>query len=197
MKMSLSKWQVPALTVLALVQALWSVSALAQSDSAITADLQVCATLQVPAAKEACYDNLAKHAAQQNQSVAKPEQPKPEAPKPQAAKAPTSAPSAKPIVAAPVVAKAVDESDEDDAADEPGVSADAESYTDTVKSLKKLGQQERYSITLESGQMWRQTVSKSFFLREGDKVRLEGVAGGTYRLYIDGKNGFIRVKRFM
>ena len=52
------------------------------------------------------------------------------------------------------------------------------------------------TITLASGQVWRQTHTRRFNLREGDEVRIYPSAWGeSYRLETDRLNGFIQVGR--
>jgi len=52
------------------------------------------------------------------------------------------------------------------------------------------------TITLASGQVWRQTHSRRFNLREGDEVRIYPSRwGDSYRLETDRLNGFIQVGR--
>lgn len=196
----LLKSKLVGLSLLVVAQFIFSFNVFAQDDNAIASDLQVCATLRIAAAKEACYDNLAQHAAQQS----KPAQPKPakvsnassqsksnSSNKPKIA-APVLAQPKAPVVAQPVVEKAAAKPDDVGLA-----SARAEEVVvGTVASVKKLGQQNKYSLTLENGQVWWQVAAKQFRLRKGDKVNIKGIAGSSYRLYVEGRKGFIRVKRF-
>ena len=51
-------------------------------------------------------------------------------------------------------------------------------------------------ITLDNGQVWRQSYPETYFLRPGMRVTLRGSKWGTaYRLTADGLNGFIQVLR--
>jgi hypothetical protein len=52
-----------------------------------------------------------------------------------------------------------------------------------------------YLVTLDNGQVWRQTVPKSYPLREGDPVRLYYSRWRAYRLTNDRLKGFIQVER--
>ena len=52
------------------------------------------------------------------------------------------------------------------------------------------------TITLDNGQVWRQTTPKAFVLRPGMDVRLYPTKwGDSYRLTAGGPNGFIQVER--
>jgi hypothetical protein len=50
-------------------------------------------------------------------------------------------------------------------------------------------------ITLENGQVWRQSESGSFLIGAGDSAEIEAGALGAYYLRRDGKGRAIRVKR--
>ncbi len=52
-----------------------------------------------------------------------------------------------------------------------------------------------YLITLDNGQVWRQTVPKAYALRHGDAVRLFYSRWGTYRLTNEQLRSFIQVER--
>ena len=53
-----------------------------------------------------------------------------------------------------------------------------------------------YLITLDNGQVWRQTVPMSYRLREGAEVRLyPSQWGDGYRLTDDNLRGYIQVER--
>jgi len=66
---------------------------------------------------------------------------------------------------------------------------------DKVLSLRER-EPGRWLITLESGQVWYQTNSQRFRLREGMEVRIyPSPLGGSWRLSISGINGFIQVRR--
>jgi len=54
----------------------------------------------------------------------------------------------------------------------------------------------RLTVTLENGQVWRQTQSQRFNLRVGHHVRIYGTRwGDAYRLSADEIRGFIQVER--
>lgn len=75
-------------------------------------------------------------------------------------------------------------------------SADGEAeLVDTVSAIEELAKG-KVRITLSNGQVWTQSISKSFFLRERDAVRISRSPwGGTFRLHKDGKPGYIQVER--
>ncbi|WP_025821296.1 hypothetical protein [Shewanella marina] len=50
-------------------------------------------------------------------------------------------------------------------------------------------------LYFENGQVWKQTDTRSFRLKSGDKVYIERAALGSFLLGIDGRNTTIRVKR--
>jgi hypothetical protein len=52
-----------------------------------------------------------------------------------------------------------------------------------------------YLITLDNGQVWRQTVPKTYALREGSPVRIYYSRWRAYRLTNDQLKGFIQVER--
>ena len=54
----------------------------------------------------------------------------------------------------------------------------------------------QYLITLESGQVWYQTVTKTFRMKEGMEVMISrSPVGGSYRLSSPEISGFIQVVR--
>ena len=53
-----------------------------------------------------------------------------------------------------------------------------------------------YVITLDNGQVWRQTYAEWYGLRPGQTVRIRPSRwGGTFWLTVDELNGYIQVKR--
>jgi hypothetical protein len=66
---------------------------------------------------------------------------------------------------------------------------------DRVASLRKRAPN-LWAITLESGQVWLQSNSQFFHLREGDEVKVyPSRLGGSFRLKRVDTNGFIQVER--
>ncbi|HTQ99071.1 MAG TPA: hypothetical protein VMH83_03735, partial [Candidatus Acidoferrum sp.] len=67
--------------------------------------------------------------------------------------------------------------------------------TDTVADVKLSGANTR-TITLTSGQVWRQMYDQTYMLEIGDKVSIRpSTWGDAYRLYSDRLGSFIQVKR--
>ena len=65
---------------------------------------------------------------------------------------------------------------------------------DRIAALRKIP--DGWVITLESGQVWRQTVSRRYALREGQEVKISPSQwGSSYRLVVSQLGGFIRVER--
>lgn len=66
---------------------------------------------------------------------------------------------------------------------------------DTVAELSQF-RPNQWTVTLASGQVWRQMLPKRFFLREGSEVRIAPSRWGeSYRLTSEGLAGFIQVER--
>ncbi len=66
---------------------------------------------------------------------------------------------------------------------------------DTIASIRQLGQGMSV-ITLSSGQKWQQMITKRYFLKEGEEVRIyPTIWGNSYRLTSKRLGGFIQVKR--
>ena len=73
-----------------------------------------------------------------------------------------------------------------------------EGVTELVDTIDKLSlyMENRWQITLSSGQIWRQQINKAYSLEEGEKVRIRPSGwGDSYRLYSDEIGGFIQVER--
>lgn len=66
---------------------------------------------------------------------------------------------------------------------------------DTIASIRPLGQGLSV-ITLSNGQKWQQMITKRYFLKEGEEVRIyPTIWGSSYRLTSERLGGFIQVKR--
>jgi hypothetical protein len=66
---------------------------------------------------------------------------------------------------------------------------------DTIASIRQIGQGMSV-ITLSSGQKWQQMITKRYFLKEGEEVRIyPTIWGNSYRLTSKRLGGFIQVKR--
>lgn len=79
--------------------------------------------------------------------------------------------------------------------------AEAGPAGEAVEILGRIGSMrerlpDAYLITLEDGQIWRQTNPKRYFLRVGDDVRIYPSSWGTdYRLTVVGRSGYIQVEK--
>jgi hypothetical protein len=69
----------------------------------------------------------------------------------------------------------------------PDVRAAVASLRETVPNA--------YLITLDNGEVWRQTVPKTYPLRQGDPIRIYYSRWGTYRLTNEQLKSFIQVER--
>jgi len=66
---------------------------------------------------------------------------------------------------------------------------------DTIASIRQIGQGMSV-ITLSGGQKWQQMITKRYFLKEGEEVRIyPTIWGNSYRLTSKRLGGFIQVKR--
>jgi hypothetical protein len=64
-----------------------------------------------------------------------------------------------------------------------------------VKELREV-YPNAWQLTLENGQVWRQTVSKRYELRPGAQVRIYSTHwGSAMRLSTEDLNGYIQVER--
>lgn len=73
--------------------------------------------------------------------------------------------------------------------------AEPEEFVSTIAALdEKL--RDRYTITLDNGQVWRQMLAKRYALRVGQEVRIYPTRwGDSYRLSSKELRGFIQVER--
>lgn len=74
------------------------------------------------------------------------------------------------------------------------VHQEPESIEATIAKIKK-GAYGQQTIYLADGQVWKQTDSKNFKLKQGDKVKINIAMFGSYLLEKEGVNKKIRVKR--
>ncbi len=107
------------------------------------------------------------------------------------AAAPPSAPAAtEPVQSRGDRQSRREESDRAEAAD-----AAANDIVSRVKDLREV-LPNAWQITLENGQVWRQSVSKHFELRPGAPVKIYTTHwGSAHRLSTDNLNGYIQVER--
>jgi hypothetical protein len=193
--------------------------AYAQENGKVMIDVADCIKLDAPEARLACYESrvaavFGERAAQAAARPA-PSSPVTAAPirTPEPALAATAVPPAIPasppaaprtVSAAPASATAATEPvqprdyrqnrrEEDERA--AAAAASANDFTSRVQELHEV-LPNAWQITLENGQVWRQTVSKHYELRPGAQVRIYGTRwGSASRLSADTINGYIQVER--
>lgn len=175
--------------------------------SAVDTALRDCLALTDNLTRLTCYDNLAR-ARQTDDSARTPEPASaPIATSTAAAPAPAETAIAEPatIEAAPVTPPAtaatiaseptpVAEFGQTAARVEPDAEG-AETLVDRVVEARRV-EPTKWLLTLQSGQLWRQSVGKSYVIRPGDTVRISPSSWGTdYRLSVEGRRGYIQVTR--
>ena len=187
--------------------------ACAQESGKVMIDVADCIKLGAPEARLACYESrvaavFGERAAQAAAArpttsvpaVAAPRTPEPApvaAPAPQTPSEPrtvSAAPAPAPTATAPLQSRGDRQSRRE--ADERAA-ADA-AANDIVSRVKELHETvpNAWQITLENGQVWRQTVSKHYELRPGAQVRIYSTRwGSASRLSADTINGYIQVER--
>ena len=70
-----------------------------------------------------------------------------------------------------------------------------EVLVDRVAEAKRL-EPTKWLLTLQSAQVWRQSVGKNYLIRPGDTVRIAATSWGTdFRLSVEGRRGYIQVTR--
>jgi hypothetical protein len=155
--------------------------ACAQETGKVMIDVADCIKLDAPEARLACYESRV--AAVFGQRAA------------QAAAARTAPPP-------PAVTEPVQQSQSSSARprrrEEKAQAAESTAADDIVSRVNALREvvPNAWQITLENGQVWRQTVSKHYELRQGQQVRIYGTHwGNASRLSSDEINGYIQVER--
>lgn len=152
-------------------------------------DIRQCFDIADDAARIRCYDNVARALNGQ-------------APLPPLYQAPTLYPETQAPAAAGTqpVASSADTGDDQvvtfglPRARVDGLGEDAVLY-DRIAELDKSGFGD-YVVTLESGQVWKQTSAQEYHLREGQEVSIRSTSWGSdYRLHADGVPGHIQVTR--
>jgi len=81
--------------------------------------------------------------------------------------------------------------------DQTSISSDASGQDQLHDTITELEQRNNlWTVTLASGQVWRQEVSRFYNLREGDEITIyrAGIGNG-YRMATGRLSGFIRVER--
>lgn len=142
----------------------------AQGD-ALAAALRECQLLSADAARLACYDRLPGG--------------------PAAAAASNAATAA--VLAAPAMSERVERFGQ--SAQVLSNDAGSETLIDVVSSARRV-EPTKWLLTLQSGQVWRQTVGKDYLVRPGDQVRISSSDwGNDFRLSVEGRRGYIQVSR--
>jgi hypothetical protein len=150
----------------------WSYAAMAQVEK-LQLDLRKCAVITDINTRVACYDELAQSQESKPLTV-------------------RAQPEKKPV--APAVAK-IETFGQPTAKLVPVEGKDAVALLDKVSSIKEL-RSDKLQITLANGQVWQQTVGKTFFIRVGDTVRIAHSGWGrSFRLAVDGHADYIQVSR--
>ncbi len=157
-------------------------AALAQGAESVTVEVGECVNLVSPEERFACYER---------QVGAARTAPPPDAP------AASTAPAAPAGVPEPdSLTSARPEAVGDAASAAPQAeAAEPLEFVATVTSLRQTVPNS-YVITLDNGQVWRQSYAEWYPLRPGQTVRVRPSRfGGTFWLTADEANGFIQVKR--
>jgi hypothetical protein len=148
----------------------------AQETDSVTVDVGECTNLESPEERLACYEARVEAELKRRDSApaeAAPSSPADPAPNTQATDA--GAQSTDRSAAAP---------DEE-----------AQVITGTVASVRETIPN-NYTITLEDGQVWRQTYPEKYRLRAGDRVTIYPTRWGTsFRLESESTRGYIQVAR--
>lgn len=180
-------------------------TALAQAQpAALDAALLDCLGLTDNLARLTCYDNLAR--TRQSDDTALTQEPASAPVATSTAVTPTPAPAETAITesapaatraTAPAVASEptpVAEFGQPAARVEPDAEG-AETLIDRVVEARRV-EPTKWLLTLQSGQLWRQSVGKSYVIRPGDTVRISPSPWGSdYRLSVEGRRGYIQVTR--
>lgn len=198
----------------------------AQESGKVMIDVADCIKLGAPEARLACYESrvaavfgeraaqaaaarpaespLARPAEPASASVRSPE------PAPVVSAPPASAPSPAPAPAAPVARAATrpppqaaptpapSHVDRQTRREEKAQAEEAAAANDIVSRVAEMREvaPNTLLITLENGQVWRQTQSKQYPLRPGSQVRIYGTRwGSASRLSAEEVNSFIQVER--
>jgi hypothetical protein len=180
-------------------------TALAQDAAGVTVEVGECVKLEVPEERFACYERHVGAAVKQNNAVpSAPPTPLPVTPTPTSRS--TSTPAEPPAAAAPSTApppsaSAAAAPATDDAGREPkpksasDQSAESSPIVATVTALKE-SVPKAYLISLDNGQVWRQSYPQWYPLQPGQRVTLSRSKWGeAYRLSAEGLHGFIQVER--
>lgn len=151
-----------------------------------TDDVVKCLGIVDASARLACYDRTV--GALRQLAPAAPQAPA----TPQAPAAPSVA---APAITAPVPREQSFGAERIARAPDAAVPEEAESITAKLKEVKQVTV-DRYSFTLDNGQVWTMVVARSVAnAKEGKKVQIEKGLFGSYSMTIDGVSGIIKVRR--
>jgi hypothetical protein len=162
-------------------------SALAQQAESLMVDVGECIGIESAEQRFACYEQrvdtaLRAHFSTAGAAAAQPAQ------APRAGGAPTSREALPPAAAAQAVPIPP-------AASRQAAPSDADSeIVATVASVLEVVPN-RLQVTLDNGQVWRQTATRQYPLRPGHEVRISHAGLGGYRLAVEELGGFIRVEQ--
>jgi hypothetical protein len=150
----------------------------AQQADSVTVDVGECTKLESPEERFACYEARVEAELRERDSVAGATQPQGHG-------------DAEPAQTAEPSTQATDASNGSTAAREensPEIVGIIASLRETVPNS--------YVITLEDGQVWRQTYPERYRLRAGHRVTIRPTRWGeSYRLEGEGLNGYIQVEK--
>jgi hypothetical protein len=156
-------------------------TALAQSPESLNVDVGECIALESPEERFACYESSVDSARKESDSVTPP-------PERESRRDP-----ARETRPTDVAGRSAERSRSDIISSEEASRPDE--IVGTIETLQAR-LPNAYMITLDNGQVWRQTNPKFYPLRPGQTVRLRSTAWGTsYRLTTDERGGFIQVER--
>jgi hypothetical protein len=161
---------------------------------AVNVDVSECVKLTTAEERLACFEKQVESSRANPSSAGAPADPRtappPSAAPPQAAAPPTAAP---PPSAAPAPSAATPPN----TAPPPSSGGGREIPADVEARVAELRETvpHAYLITLDNGQVWRQTVPKAYALRPGDPVRVYFSKWRTYRLTNERLRSFIQVER--
>jgi pyruvate/2-oxoglutarate dehydrogenase complex dihydrolipoamide acyltransferase (E2) component len=175
-------------------------SAFGQQPDGLEVDVAECVKLQSPGERLDCYERQVQRAqaARAAPGTAAPPPPAPPAvlQPPAPAPPPTAAPRAAAPAAAAPSAPAERNVRAEDARVANGDSADSPALTGTIVALREIVPN-RWLITLNNGESWRQTFAERYPLQIGQRVELtrnNRFGGKSYRLTAAGVNGRIQVE---
>ena len=167
----------------------------AQETGKVMIDVADCIKLGAPEARLACYESRVATVFGERAAQAAAVPPAQPATPPLAPRAVSAAPAPAPVATDPVQSRDFRQARREQ--DERAAAA-AAAANDTVSRVTELHEvlPNAWQITLENGQVWRQTVSKRYELRPGAQVKIYGTRwGSASRLSADDLKGYIQVER--